>query len=124
MLKNILYIKANAKLHTKWTINQTSDNKNFNNGFAWSLSDHVTDQRAAKVQNNRATTQIQTINQINIFQKNDHNEISLGALSNIATSGFSNVFWFCVGSAQSCALQIVGMLPRFGSNSVIINTNI
>ena len=31
-------------------------------------------------------------NQINIFQKNDHNEISLGALSNIATSGFSNVF--------------------------------
>lgn len=120
MLKNILYIRAKAKLHTKWTTNQTTDNKIFNIELTWVLSDQVIDPSAAKVQNNKATTQSHTINQIKILPKNDHNVTSLGALSNIATSGFQKVFWFWVEFNQIWLLPIVGILPRFQVDSVIL----
>ena len=57
---------------------------------------------------------------IKILPKNDHNVISLGALSNIATSGFQKVFWFWVGFDQIWLLPIVGILPRFQVDSVIL----
>jgi hypothetical protein len=117
----MLYIKANAKLPTKWTTNQTTDNKIFNIELTSPFSDQVTEPRAASVQNNKATTQSHTINHIKIFQKNDHKVTSLGALSNIATSGFQKGFWFWVELAQICELPIVGILPRFVVDSAIIN---
>ena len=116
-----MYIRANAKLHTKWTTNQTTDNKILSIELASPVSDQVTEPSAANVQNNRATTQSHTINQVNIFPKKDHKVTSLGALSNIATSGFTKFFWFCVGFVQIWELPIVGMLPRFVADSVIIN---
>jgi hypothetical protein len=52
------------------------------------VSAHATEPKAAKVQNNNQTTHIHTINHRNIFPKKDQTLTSLGALSNIATSGF------------------------------------
>jgi len=55
---------------------------------------------AVKVPNNRAATHIHTTTQINIFPKNDHSDTSLGALSNIATSGFLISFLFGIEFIQ------------------------
>jgi hypothetical protein len=46
----------------------------------------------AKAANNSHVMQIHTISPINIFPKKDRALTSFGALSNIATSGFSKTF--------------------------------
>jgi hypothetical protein len=102
------------------TTNHTAANKIVNIELACQLSVHVTDQSAAKVQNSKATTQIHTINQINILPKKDHMLTSLGALSNIVISGFSKTFWFCAEFIQICELPIVGILPKFSFDSTIV----
>ena len=103
-----------------WTTNHTAANKIVSIEFACQLSVHVIDQSAANVQNNKATTQIHTINPIKILPKNDHKLTSLGALSNMVISGFSKVFWFCVEFIQICELPIVGMFSKFSFDSLIV----
>jgi hypothetical protein len=91
-LKNILYIKAKAKLHTKDTTNHTTGSKKLSIELAFQLLDQVIQPNAVKTQNNIAATHNPTINHMKTLPKNHQTVTSLGALSNIATSGFSEFF--------------------------------
>jgi hypothetical protein len=88
----MLYIRAKAKLQIKLTINHTIANNIFKVEFAIPSLVSAIHPTAANVQNKRATTHNQTSNHIKNFQKKDQSETSLGALSNIATSGLSILF--------------------------------
>jgi hypothetical protein len=87
-----LYNNANARFHTNPTTNQTTGKSTQIIEFKLLSSGLVNHQRADKVANNKAATQIQTKIPKNIFPKNDQILTSLGALSNIATSGLLSSF--------------------------------
>ena len=120
MLKNILYNQANAKFHIKPTINHIIGNKIHNIELIDLSSDQVNHQIADNVANNKAATQIHTTIQIIILPKKDQAVTSLGALSNIATSGLFIFFRFWVELRQIWELPIVGMLLRFVAELIII----
>lgn len=106
--------QANATFHTRHATNQMTGNKIHNKGFNDVLSELPT-HHTVNAQNNKADIQIQIHTQMKIFPKNDHRDTSFGALSNIATSGFT-VSGFLIQPNQIWPLQIWGTFHK----SVII----
>ncbi len=121
MLKKILYNHAKTKFQTNHTTNHTTGNKTHKIEFILPSSDPVSHHIAVNVANNRAATQIHTTTQINIFPKNDQSVTSLGALSNIFTSGFLMSF-FCIESIQIWELPIGG-ISKFLDSVIVWELN-
>jgi hypothetical protein len=96
-----LYNNANARFHTNPTTNQTTGKSTQIIEFKLLSSGLVNHQRADKVANNKAATQIPTITPKRIFPKNDPAVTSFGALSNIEISGFFKFFWLCIEFCQT-----------------------
>ena len=108
MLKKILYSHARAKFHTNQTTNPIIGSNTHIISLRLPSPDHVIHD-IASAPNNKAAVQIQTSTPRKIFPKKDQILTSLGALSNIATSGLLFSFIIFCGFNQIWLPQIGGI---------------